>query len=100
MTHYELMVVYAPNLEEEALGAAKEKVQQAIANNGGTVGEVKEMGKRRLAYEINDFREGVYQVVNFEAENLEIVNELERVIKIDDRMIRHLVINLTKDKKE
>lgn len=100
MDHYELMVIYSPNLDEEALGAAKEKLQKVVTDNGGVLGEIKDIGKRRLAYEINDLREGVYQVVNFEAENADIVNELDRVIKIDDRYVRHLVVNMTKDRKE
>lgn len=100
MTHYEMMVIYAPNLDEEALSAAKDRLQQIITDNGGNLGEIKEMGKRRLAYEINDFREGFYQVVNFETDNVDIVDELDRVVKIDDRYVRHLVVNMTKDRKE
>lgn len=100
MAHYELMVIYPPNLEEEELEVAKEKLKQTVTDNGGELGEIKEMGKRRLAYEINNLREGIYQVVNFEAENPDVVNELDRVIKIDDRYVRHLIVNMTKDRKE
>lgn len=100
MTHYELMVIYSPDLDEEALGAAKERLQNVITDHGGQLGEIKDMGKRRLAYEINDLREGIYEVINFETDNTDIVNELDRIIKIDDRYVRHLVVNLTKDRKE
>lgn len=100
MTHYELMVIYSPDLDEEALGAAKERLQNVITDHGGQLGEIKDMGKRRLAYEINNLREGIYEVINFETDNTDIVNELDRIIKIDDRYVRHLVVNLTKDRKE
>lgn len=100
MTHYELMVIYSPDLDEEALGAAKERLQNVITDHGGQLGEIEDMGKRRLAYEINDLREGIYEVINFETDNTDIVNELDRIIKIDDRYVRHLVVNLTKDRKE
>lgn len=100
MAHYELMVIYPPNLDEEALSAAKERLQQIVTDNGGELGEIKDMGKRRLAYEINDLREGIYQVVNFYTENPDVVNELDRVMKIDDRYVRHLVVNMTRDRKE
>lgn len=100
MAQYELMVIYPPNLDEEALTEAKDKLQQVIVDNGGKLGEIKEMGKRRFAYEIDDLREGIYQVVNFEADQPALVDELDRVIKIDDRYVRHLVVNMTKDRKE
>lgn len=100
MDHYELMVIYSPNLDEEALSATKEKLQNAITDNGGVLGEINDMGKRRLAYEINDLREGIYQVVNFEADNADLVNELDRIMKIDDRFMRHLIVNMTRDRNE
>lgn len=100
MTQYELMVIIRPDLEEEALASAKEKVEQTIAENGGRISEVNEMGKRRFAYEINRLREGIYQVYTFEADRPAVVDELDRVLKIDDRYVRHLIINLTKEKKE
>ena len=80
--------------------SGERKAQATVTDNGGKLGEIKEMGKRRLAYEINNLREGIYQVVNFEAENPDVVNELDRVIKIDDRYVRHLIVNMTKDRKE
>jgi len=49
------------------------------------------MGKRRLAYEINDNRDGYYTLTNFQA-NPDAVNELERIMKISDEVIRYLII--------
>jgi len=50
------------------------------------------MGKRRLAYEIKKFRDGHYVLVHFNAEPA-VVTELDRVLKISDEVIRHLIVN-------
>ncbi|BCU83395.1 MULTISPECIES: 30S ribosomal protein S6 [Polycladomyces] len=93
MRKYELMYIVRPDLDDENLRATREKVHSVITNNGGEIIEVNEMGKRRLAYEIKKFRDGVYTVVTFNA-TPEVVNELDRTIKINDNVIRHMIINL------
>lgn len=91
MRKYELMYIVRPDMEEEAVEASVEKFQ-AIINNGGEVTEHEIMGKRRLAYEINKFREGIYVLVNFTAP-AEVVAELNRVMRISDEVIRFLIVN-------
>jgi len=93
MRKYELMYIVRPDLDDENLRATREKVHSVITNNGGEIIEVNEMGKRRLAYEIKKVRDGVYTVVTFNA-TPEVVNELDRTIKINDNVIRHMIINL------
>ncbi|HBM82007.1 MAG TPA: 30S ribosomal protein S6, partial [Clostridiaceae bacterium] len=56
---------------------------------------VDEWGKRRLAYEINDLTEGYYVLINFEA-NSDLPKELDRIFRITDTVIRHLIVNLDK----
>jgi small subunit ribosomal protein S6 len=63
-----------------------------IIGTGGEVVKKENQGKRRLAYEINKFREGIYVLVNFTA-TADVVNELERVMKISDEIIRYLIVN-------
>lgn len=92
MRKYELMYIIRPDLEQEAVQAAVEKFQ-GIIQNGGEVTKHDVMGKRRLAYEINKIRDGVYVLVNFTAAP-EVVAELERILKISDEVIRYLI---TKD---
>ncbi|MBA9085934.1 small subunit ribosomal protein S6 [Fontibacillus solani] len=92
MRKYEVMYIVRPDLEQEAVQAVVEKFQ-GIIQNGGEITKHDVMGKRRLAYEINKIRDGVYVLVNFTA-TPEVVAELERILKISDEVIRYLI---TKD---
>lgn len=90
MNKYEVMFIVKP-ADEEAVEAVFAKVENLIKNNGGTIDKVDRWGKRRLAYELKDFNEGVYFVVYFTAP-AGAVAELERVMKITDEILRHMVI--------
>ncbi|GIP22364.1 MULTISPECIES: 30S ribosomal protein S6 [Paenibacillus] len=92
MRKYEVMYIIRPDLEQEAVQAVVEKFQ-GIIQNGGEITKHDVLGKRRLAYEINKVRDGVYVLVNFTA-TPDVVNELERILKISDEVIRYLI---TKD---
>ncbi|MBP2002342.1 small subunit ribosomal protein S6 [Paenibacillus shirakamiensis] len=92
MRKYEVMYIIRPDLEQEAVQAVTEKFQ-GIIQNGGEITKHDVVGKRRLAYEINKIRDGVYVLVNFNA-TPEVINELERLLKISDEVIRYLI---TKD---
>lgn len=92
MRKYELMYIIRPDLEESQVEATIEKVKAVINENGGEITNHELMGKRRLAYEIEKFREGIYVLVNFTSPT-ETVDELEHVIRINDEIIRHLIIN-------
>ncbi|MDS8935002.1 30S ribosomal protein S6, partial [Streptococcus pneumoniae] len=63
MREYELMYIVRPNIEEDAKKALVERFSEILTSNGAEIIESKEWGKRRLAYEINDFKEGLYQIV-------------------------------------
>lgn len=91
MTNYELVYILTPELDQEATQAYIEKFNGIITNQGGTVDEVNEWGKKRLAYEINDIKEGYYVLVNFSG-NGEVINELDRIFKITDGILRYLVV--------
>jgi small subunit ribosomal protein S6 len=91
MRKYEVMYIVRPDLEEEATKAIVERFQNVATDNGGEIVNLKEMGKRRLAYEINDFREGFYVLMNINAEPA-VVSELERLFNISEDVIRHLVV--------
>lgn len=92
MRKYEVMYIIRPELEQEAVQAVVDKFQ-GIIQNGGEITKQDVMGKRRLAYEINKIRDGIYVLVNFTA-TPEVVAELERILKISDEVIRYLI---TKD---
>jgi small subunit ribosomal protein S6 len=90
MRKYEVMYIVRPDVDQEILEATVAKFQ-GIISNGGEIVKHDLMGKRRLAYEIKKFREGIYVLVNFNA-TPEVVNELERLMKISDEVIRYLVV--------
>ncbi|TGA98666.1 30S ribosomal protein S6 [Sporolactobacillus shoreae] len=91
MRKYEIMYILRPDLEEDQEKAVKEKLASILTDNGAEINEVKEMGKRRLAYEITDFNTGVYVVLYVNAES-PAINEFDRLTKINDDVIRFMVI--------
>ncbi|MEW6243796.1 MAG: 30S ribosomal protein S6 [Bacillota bacterium] len=91
MTTYECMYIVRPDLDEEKTAEVMEKFQSIVQGNGGTVESSKPWGKRRLAYEIKGFREGLYVLLRFAGEAA-TVRELERLLKISDEVIRHMVV--------
>ena len=78
-------------MEEEAIKAMVERFSNLIVEQGGEVEKVDEWGKRRLAYPIEDFHEGYYVLMNFNAKS-EVPSELERIYKITDDVIRYIII--------
>ena len=86
---YECMYVLNPNLTEEETAALVEKFKTLIEGNG-TIDELQEMGKRKLAYEINYLKEGYYVLVKFTS-GPEFPAELDRVMGITDGVIRSLI---------
>jgi small subunit ribosomal protein S6 len=91
MRKYEIMYIIRPNMEEEAQKALVERFNNVLTEKGAEITNVKEWGKRRLAYEINDFRDGIYMVVNVNS-NPEAVQEFDRLAKISEDIIRHIVV--------
>lgn len=87
---YEAMMVFSVLNGDEATTALVEKFKALVAENG-TIENVDDWGKRRLAYPINDEVEGYYIIVNFES-NPEFPAELDRVAKITDGVLRTMVI--------
>jgi len=90
MRKYEVMYILRPELEQEAVQAVVDKFN-GIIGNGGEITKQDVMGKRRLAYEINKIRDGIYVLVNFNATS-EVIAELDRVMKITDEVIRYLIV--------
>ena len=86
---YEVLYVLNPNLTEEETQAIVEKFKTLIEQNG-TVDEMEEWGKRKLAYEINYLTEGDYVLVKFTS-GPELPAELDRILGITDGVIRSLV---------
>ena len=96
MNSYETMFIVNPTISEDDVKATVEKFTALIAENG-TVGEVNEWGKRRLAYPINDIPEGYYVLVNFTSAS-DFPAELDRRYNIDENIMRGIVIRLEQKK--
>lgn len=90
MRRYELMLLLRPDLEDDKLQAAVEKVTRAIVNGGGSLSKVSPWGKRRLAYDIQRHREASYFLLHFDIEPGQ-VRDIERGLLISDEILRHLV---------
>ena len=90
MRRYELMLLLRPDLEDDKLQAAVEKVTRAIVNGGGSLSKVSPWGKRRLAYDIGRHREASYFLIHFDIEPAQ-VREIERGLLISEEILRHLV---------
>ncbi len=90
MRRYELMLLLRPDLEDDKLQAAVEKVTRAIVNAGGSLSKVSPWGKRRLAYDIKRHREASYFLIHFDIEPAQ-VREIERGMLISEEILRHLV---------
>ena len=86
---YEVLYILNPNLSEEDTQAVVEKFKTLIEQNG-TVDEMEEWGKRKLAYEINHISEGYYVLVKFTS-GPEFPAELDRILGITDGVIRSLI---------
>ena len=93
MNKYEMMYIIDAALEDAPRKELIEKVSAQIAANGGVVEKVDEWGKRRLAYAINYKTEGYYVLVNFSAAS-EVPHEIERLLQINEQVLRYLVIRL------
>lgn len=91
MRQYETMYILQPELDEEERKALMERFQSVITEQGGTVDKQSEMGKKRLAYEIDGNREGFYVLLNYSAAP-GVPQELERILKISDNVLRYLTV--------
>ena len=89
---YEVTYILRPNLEETEADERANAVAEGVKTRGGEVlGDLEKMGKRRLAYEIDDVREGYYVVMKFRADP-DGAKELERQMRLNENVLRALVI--------
>ncbi len=93
MRKYELGLVVKPDLTDEARVALIAKFQGIIEAQKGSIVKFDDWGKRKLAYEIMKYREGFYSFTTFEG-NEDAVNELNRIARISEELLRHLIIRV------
>lgn len=93
MRRYELMLLFRPDLEDDQLQSAVERVTRAIVNAGGSLSKISPWGKRRLAYPIQHHRDASYFLIHFDIEPA-AVRDIERGLLISEEILRHLVVVL------
>ena len=91
MNKYELALVVSAKIEDDARTATVEKAKDYIVRAGGTVTEVEDWGKKKLAYEIQKMREGYYYFIQFDA-SAECPAEIERRVRIMEPVMRYLCV--------
>lgn len=92
MNKYELAVVVSAKLEDEERANTVEKVKELIARFGGSVTDVDEWGKKKLAYDIQKMSEAFYYFIHFESDNTDCPNEVEKQIRINENVVRFLCV--------
>jgi len=88
---YELVTILSPQLGEEELPGAVERITNFITGRGGEVAEVDQWGRRRLAYPIQRFTEGTYVVTQLSLDATRAA-ELDANLRISEEVIRHLLV--------
>lgn len=93
MTDYEVTYILRPSLEESEVEERANAIGEIVKSQGGEVVAVERLGKKRLAYEIEDVREGNYVVMHFKSE-AGVSKELERQLKLHEDVLRALIVRL------
>jgi small subunit ribosomal protein S6 len=91
MRHYEVMVILDPDLEERAIAPLIENFLSVVRDGKGKVEKVDTWGRRRLSYEINKKPEGIYSVIDLQAEPA-VVKELDRQMNLNESILRTKVL--------
>lgn len=91
MSKYELTVVVNAKIEDDERAAVIDKCKALVERFGGTITNVDEWGKKKLAYEIQKMKEGFYYFIKFDAETTAPA-EIESRIRIMDNVIRYLIV--------
>jgi small subunit ribosomal protein S6 len=85
------MVVLDPNLDDAAIDALNTRIQNQVTQRGGTLESVESWGRKRLAYPIGRYRDGVYVLSRFQMPP-NAAAEIERALKLNESVIRHLLV--------
>ena len=96
MRSYEVMFISAPNVGEDDLRKLTTQLETIVSDLGGKVVKSDNLGRRKLAYPISKFDEGIYSLLNVEGTGKEIA-ELERRLRVSDIVLRHLTVRTDED---
>jgi len=98
MANYEIMFIVNPNATEEEIDKINGQIEGVITAGGGKASKIEKMGKRRLAYLVDKFREGSYVLFTLESDGA-VVREIERRLRVMDLVIKYLTVRMDDDMK-
>lgn len=93
MNKYEIMFIVRPDMEEAEIKSVAEEMKKVLTDGKATIVEEKSMGQRELAYEVKKFNTGYYFLYVVEASS-EVIDEFDCVVRINEKVIRHLIVNV------
>lgn len=96
MNKYEIMFIVRPDVDEETRNVTVKALEKALVDNKATITLSKELGQKDFAQPIKKFNSGFYYLYNIESVDDSSVNEFSRVARINENVIRYLVLNLDK----
>jgi len=96
LRNYELLFIISPQVADHEVDGVIEQVKNHLTDLGTTITKVENLGRRKLAYEINHFQEGTYALIQFQSQGAEI-SELERRLRVMDHVLRYLTVRLDRD---
>ncbi|MFC6169460.1 30S ribosomal protein S6 [Loigolactobacillus jiayinensis] len=88
---YEILYIVRTDIDDDAKTALVERFDSILRDNGAEVVESKDWSKRRLAYEIKNYREGLYHLIKVTTDDDTALNEFDRLAKINDEILRHMI---------
>lgn len=96
MKNYEIMFIVRPDVEETVVKNTVKSLEKVLTDRKAKITLSKELGQKEFAYEIKKFKSGFYFLYNIEANTDEAIKEFDRVARLDETVVRHLVLNLDK----
>ena len=94
MNKYEIMFIVRPDIDEESRKNTVATLEKILTSNKSTITLTKELGQMEFAYEIKKFKSGYYYLYNIETSNADATKEFDRVARINENVIRHLVLKM------
>lgn len=94
MNKYELTIIVSAKLEDEGRAAAVDKVKALVEKCGGTITNVDDAGKKKLAYDIQKMSEGFYYFIAIDTDNTNLPSDIAKTLRISEDVIRFMCVSV------
>lgn len=94
MNKYEIMFIVRPDIDEDTRKKTVKTLEKVLVDNKATITLTKELGQKEFAYEIKKMKSGYYYLYNIETSTMDATKEFDRVARIDENIVRHLVLKI------